>query len=43
MALIKPSGSIAPTVYTKIKDQYYNSCVAMALSTAMDIFRAQKV
>lgn len=39
-----PSGSIAPTVYTTIKTQgSYGNCVAMSLSTAMEIFKAKAV
>jgi len=43
MALITPSGTIAPAVYTKIKWQKYETCIPMSLSTAMDRFRAIKV
>lgn len=38
-----PTGSITPSLYTKIKRQVYESCVPMCLSTAMDRFRAIKV
>ena len=38
-----PSGSIIPTLFTKVKEQRYDTCVPMCLSTAMDRFRAMKV
>lgn len=43
MAITPPVGTIAPAVYTKIKEQNYETCVPMSLSTAMDRFRAMKV
>ena len=41
-SIYPPSGTISPSVYTKVKRQYYESCVAMSLSTAMDIFKAKQ-
>lgn len=43
MAATPPVGTITPAVYTKIKEQNYETCVPMSLSTAMDRFRAMKV
>lgn len=42
-SIAPPSGTISPTLYTKVKYQVYETCVPMSLSTAMDIFRAKKI
>lgn len=39
-----PTGTITPTVYPTVKDQGpYGNCVAMSLSTAMEIFKAKRM
>lgn len=38
-----PSGTISPSIYTRIREQNYDSCVAMSLATAMDRFKAMAV
>lgn len=43
-AVAPPSGSISPLVYPTVKNQgTHGNCVAMALSTAMEIFKASAV
>jgi len=43
-SISQPIGTISPSIYTKIKSQgRAGSCVAMSLSTAMDIFKAKQI